>query len=214
MHGCLISRHSSSLIWLKSTQWHPVFSACQGNTFSFPSSRHWTVFLPQWGWAYEEWGDQCPEGSLPEGRWIAEPDAETDSVVSCHLPTQQVTPASGFRGNPLASVMMVRQPRGLPRPGHKVSSLSLAWKNGPVFPGFITVCLGTFFFFLFLMLTHSITEGNSRMCVFLKMQELLWFSVLPDVQDVSELAVPGVKVRENASTPSQLVTLWITRGTR
>ena len=52
------------------------------------------------------------------------------------------------------------------------------------------------------------------MCVFLKMQELRWFSVLPDVQDVSEPAVLGVKVRENASTPSQLATLQITRGTR
>lgn len=152
-------------------------------------------------------------GKLTWGRWIAEPDAETDSEGSCHLPMQQVTPASGFHGNLLASVRMVRQPGGLPRAGRKVSGLSLAWKNGPVSPGFITVYLGTFFF-LFLILTHSITEGNSRMCVFLKMRELHWFSVLPDVQDVSELAVPGVKVRENASTPSQLVTLQITRGTR
>lgn len=52
------------------------------------------------------------------------------------------------------------------------------------------------------------------MNVFLKMWELSWFSVLPDAQYVLELAVLGVKVRENVSIPSQLVTLLITRGTR
>lgn len=52
------------------------------------------------------------------------------------------------------------------------------------------------------------------MDVFLKMQELSWFSVLPDAQCVLELAVLGVKVRGSVSIPSQLVTLLITSEAR
>lgn len=99
-------------------------------------------------------GDQSPEGNLPEGRQIAELDSETDSVGSCYLLTYPVTPASGFHGNPPASVMMVRQPRGLPRAGHKVSTISLAPKDCPLSPGCITVYPGIFFLLLNARMQH------------------------------------------------------------
>ena len=150
MHGCLISRHNSSLIWLKSKQWHPVFCVCQGGTFSFPSSRHWAVFLLQWGWAYEGWGDQCPEGSLPEGRRIAEPDAETDSVVFLSSSKAAGDPSFRFPWQPPSRRHDgPSAPRAAQTRAQMASSLSLTWKNGPVSPGFITVCLGTFFFLVF-----------------------------------------------------------------
>lgn len=102
--------------------------------------------MGSWGYGGGQRGEQSPEGNLPEGRQIAEVDSElTDSLGSYYLPTQQATPASGFHSNTPASVMMVHQPRGLPRAGHRVSTLSPASKDCPLSPGFMTVYPGIFF---------------------------------------------------------------------
>lgn len=125
------------------------------------------VVLLQWGGgAYEGvGGDQSPEGNLSEGGQIAELDSETDSVGSCYLPTQQVTPASGFHGNTPPSIMRVHQPRGLPRAGHRVRSLSLASKDWPLSPwGHHSLSRDcSLSSSSFKCSKAGITEGNSRM---------------------------------------------------
>ena len=100
------------------------------------------------------WGgrDQCPEGSLSEGKQIAVGDSETDSVGSCCLPAREVTPALGFHGNAPAGVMAVSQPEGS-IPSLKGLS-SLPWVHHSLFRDF-------FYFFQMLTCGHN-TEGNSR----------------------------------------------------